>query len=166
MGNKQIFYDELKFICDNTRILESGNHVQHGSVSVLLHSVAIAYYSHSVSRVFKISVSEKELIRGALLHDYFLYDWHIKEGKRPLHGPYHPKIALENARRNLELTKVEEDIISRHMFPLTPVPPKYKESILVCLVDKACSIYEIFYKDAYPKLRHKILKKNGMYDKI
>lgn len=166
MGRKQIFYEELDFICNNTRILESGKHIQHGNVSVLLHSVAIAYYSHSVARVFRIQVSEKELIRGALLHDYFLYDWHIKEGKRPLHGPHHSKIALENAKDILDITKIEEDIISKHMFPLTPKPPKYKESILVCMVDKVCSVYEIFYRKPYNKLNQRILKKTGIYDKI
>lgn len=166
MGRKQIFYEELDFICTNTRILESGEHIQHGNVSVLLHSIAIAYYSHSVARVFRIHVSEKELIRGALLHDYFLYDWHIKEEKRPLHGPHHSKIALKNAKEILDLTKVEEDIISKHMFPLTPRPPKYKESILVCVVDKVCSVYEIFYRKPYNKLNQRILKKKGIYDKI
>ena len=44
---------------------------------------------------------------------------------------------------------MERDIIKKHMFPLTLTPPAYKESLLVCLVDKACSIYEIFSRKAY-----------------
>ena len=51
-----------------------------------------------------------------------------------------------------ELIKIESDIISKHMFPLTFYPPKYKESVVICLVDKICSIYEVFSKNAYRKI--------------
>ena len=88
-------------------------------------------------------------MRGALLHDYFLYDWHIPDENRPLHGRYHPSAALKNAEEDFELSDMERDIIKKHMFPLTLTPPAYKESLLVCLVDKACSIYEIFSRKAY-----------------
>ena len=33
------------------------------------------------------------------------------------------------------------------MFPLTPVPPAYRESYLVCLADKICSSYETLHRD-------------------
>ena len=48
------------------------------------------------------------------------------------------------------------------MFPLTFTPPKYKESVIVCLVDKFCSIYEVFSKRAYIEIAMKLAdtKKN------
>ena len=52
--------------------------------------------------------------------------------------------ALQNAREDLELTPKEENIILRHMFPLTPIPPYYLESWIVCIADKFCAINEIF----------------------
>ena len=57
-----------------------------------------------------------------------------------------------NACRDYHVNCVEKDIIIRHMFPLTIVPPRYKESIIVCIVDKGCSIYETFKTDPYRKL--------------
>lgn len=87
------------------------------------------------------------MIRGALLHDYFLYDWHEKSDDHRLHGFTHPARALKNAEEIFDLSVVEKDIIKRHMFPLTPVPPAYRESYLVCLADKICSSYETLHRD-------------------
>lgn len=33
--------------------------------------------------------------------------------------------------------------IARHMFPLTPIPPKHREGILVSIMDKVCAICEM-----------------------
>jgi len=90
-----------------------------------------------------LNVTYPSLIRGALLHDYFLYDWHERSRDHRLHGFFHPRRALKNAREDFELTSIESDIILRHMFPLNPVPPKYLESWIVCIADKVCTMREI-----------------------
>ncbi len=51
----------------------------------------------------------------------------------------------KNARNDFELTRVEEDIISRHMFPLTLRPPMCKEAWIVCAADKYCALRETAY---------------------
>lgn len=158
MKNKELFYIEYKKLCKSTRLLESDEYIQHGKTTVLLHSIATSYYSYSLALILRLSFKESELIRGALLHDYFLYDWHKKEAHAPFHGFHHSKTALKNARENVVLTELEIDIIEKHMFPLTPKPPRFKESILVCFVDKLCSAYEIFSKKPYKKLQQKLLK--------
>ena len=56
--------------------------------------------------------------------------------------------------RDFNINVVEKNIIERHMFPLTLIPPKYRESVVVCLVDKGCSIYETFNKGAYSELKN------------
>ena len=66
-------------------------------------------------------------------------------------------MALKNAKRDFRLTDREQDIIAKHMFPLTPALPKYRESVLVCLVDKWCSTYEVFSRNPYGELREKFL---------
>ena len=43
------------------------------------------------------------------------------------------------------------------MFPLNIRLPRYRESVLVCLVDKGCSTYEVFSRNPYGELRRKFL---------
>ena len=90
-------------------------------------------------------MNEKALVKGALLHDYFLYDWHEKRKGHHFHGFTHPGTALKNAEKEYELGDIERNIISRHMFPLTVVPPMCREAWLVCLADKYCAVKETFY---------------------
>ena len=143
------------------KFLKMNRYIQHGNTSCLLHSIAVSYYSYRLAKFLRLNIHEKELIRGALLHDYFLYDWHAKYKPTRnvgLHGRIHPKIALFNARKDYDINELEADIIARHMFPLTFTPPKYKESIIVCLVDKVLSTYEVFSKNAYTKITDRVVE--------
>ena len=80
---------------------------------------------------------------GALLHDYFLYDWHDKYSHEKLHGFHHPNVALENASREYQLTPRERDIIRKHMWPLTLFHiPRCREAWVVTTADKYCSLKE------------------------
>jgi uncharacterized protein len=78
-----------------------------------------------------------------MLHDLFLYDWRIKsEQHTSLHAFKHPFIALENSKKIFNLNMKEEDIIIKHMWPVTLKLPKYFESYVVTLVDKFCALKE------------------------
>ncbi len=155
-----VFKSYLEEIMQKKKFLKMNRYIQHGNTSCLLHSIAVAYYSYRLCKIFKLKVHERELIRGALLHDYFLYDWHAKymNNRQGLHGMIHPKIALFNARKDFNVNYLEADIIEKHMFPLTFYPPKYKESAIICLVDKFCSIYEVFSKNAYCNITKKVVE--------
>ncbi|QSX07297.1 HD domain-containing protein [Sedimentibacter sp. zth1] len=126
-------------------MMTTKEYCQHGNTSCYLHSISVAYYSLRLANVLRLNYDLESLIKGALLHDYFLYDWHKKSKNHRLHGFSHPVVALKNAKKEYVLNDIETDIIIKHMFPLTILPPIYKESILVCLVDKICSIKEVFY---------------------
>lgn len=52
--------------------------IQHGKVSVYAHCVSVADTACVLAETLHLRVNERALIRGALLHDYFLYDWHDK----------------------------------------------------------------------------------------
>jgi uncharacterized protein len=123
--------------------------IQHANVSCLEHSISVAYYSYCICRKFNLNVDCKSIIRGALLHDFFLYDWHITKNPKGLHGFKHPITALENAEKCFELNEIEKDIIVKHMWPLTLAMPKYKESFIVSFSDKFCSLVETLR--IYPK---------------
>lgn len=116
--------------------------IQHGTVSTYQHSVNVARTSLKIARRLNLTVDERQMVRGALLHDYYLYDWHDKEARTNPHGFVHPRIACENATRDFQLNPLEQNIIRRHMFPSTPIPPKYKEGWVICMADKLCSIQE------------------------
>ncbi len=111
-------------------MLEKYRH--HYQKNRLEHCLDVAWLSYRIARIFNLDV--QMISRGALLHDLFHYDW-LREGPR-WHGFRHPRIALENARKVITLTKKEEDIILRHMWPLTIIPPLYTEAWIVSAVDK------------------------------
>ncbi|MEG0962892.1 MAG: phosphohydrolase [Lachnospiraceae bacterium] len=143
---KRLIAAQLLNLNRQGNMLKSRGFCQHGKTTVYQHSINVAYCSLTVAQILHLKVCRDGLIRGALLHDYFLYDWHEKDKSHRFHGFRHPKTALHNAKRDFLLSEVEENIIARHMFPLLPVPPTYKESWIVCLVDKGCSTYEIVYQ--------------------
>ena len=116
--------------------------IQHGSTTVFAHCVKVACFSLFLANKLHIPVNTHALLRGALLHDYFLYDWHEKNAGHRFHGFTHPATALKNAQEDFMLTPVEKDIIARHMFPLCPIPPRCREAWLVCAADKYCALLE------------------------
>lgn len=115
------------------KMLAGYNH--HRGKTRLDHVKEVAWLSFLWGKRFSLDCNA--IIRGALLHDLFYYDW-LREGPR-LHGLRHPDIALKNAMKLTTLTKKEIDIIKRHMWPITVIPPIYKESFLVCIIDTFCS---------------------------
>ena len=131
--------------------LKTRDYIQHGNMTVNSHCISVAIYSLAISRKLNIPCNQRELVRGALLHDYFLYDWHDKYHRdiKRLHGFYHPGIALRNASKEYNLTEREKDIIKKHMWPLTVIPPQCREAWIVTTADKYCSLLETmkFHKE-------------------
>ena len=140
---KAFFWEEVRQVCSSSRMNKSRTFYQHGKINIYVHSLRVAYICYYWVKKYHLHVDEKALIRGALLHDYFLYDWHDKEHEhKRTHGFLHPSAALCNAKQDFILTRKEENIIQRHMFPLTLIPPGCKEAWLVCMADKVCSTRE------------------------
>lgn len=146
----------LNELLNDKEYLSMQKYIQHGTTNCIEHSIAVTHYSIVLSHRLHMKVNYKSLIFGALLHDYFLYDWHEKESAHKWHGFIHPKIALKNSIKRWQLDDIQKDIIKCHMFPLTILSiPKYKESLIVCFIDKLCATYETFVK----KKPYKNLKK-------
>ena len=140
MLDKTIFYLYASDILENQKVNKLSEYLHHKNVSRLEHSLNVAYKSICFVRKHNLSVDEKSLIRGALLHDFFLYN--LKNERIKNHLVRHPYIAYENAKREFNLNAIEKDIILKHMWPLTNRIPKYKESLIVCLVDTYYAIKE------------------------
>ena len=116
--------------------------IQHGDTSVLAHSAAVTAHCALIARALRIPVDERALMRGAILHDYFLYDWHDPDPSHRLHGYTHPGTACRNAVRDFGVGAIEQNMIRHHMFPLTPTPPTCREGVILCLADKIVATRE------------------------
>lgn len=121
---------------------KSKGFMQHGTTSIYDHSVSVAVASIMLARAIGLCVDERALVRGALLHDYFLYDWHNRQTSKPKHATKHGSYAPENAQQDFELGPVECDMIAKHMFPLSAALPRYRETWVLCVVDKWVSLRE------------------------
>jgi uncharacterized protein len=123
--------------CETVRSMSA--FIQHCDITCLDHCIAVSYYSFRLCRKFGLDF--RSAARGGLLHDLFLYDWHLTSPKEGLHAFVHPTIALKNAKI-FELNDTEKDIIKKHMWPLTVIPPRHRESFIVTLADKYCAFME------------------------
>jgi len=141
MNSNREFLLCIKDIKNNETVLKMKNFMQHCDTSCYDHCYNVALISFFICKKFNLDY--KAAARAGFLHDLFLYDWHIKsEEHKPLHGFRHPYIALKNASKLYNLSKKEQDIIKKHMWPLTVIPPRYLESYIVSFADKYCAISE------------------------
>lgn len=155
--DSQTFWNCYQELTASSNLAAMAEYPQHGSTCRLLHSVAVAYYSCRFGALLGRGFHMRETVRGALFHDYFFYDAQDGDPAHKGHWSRHPEIAWRNASKELELTRREADIIRRHMFPLTLKPPKYREGLVVMMVDKGCSVYEFFKRRRpYPALAGKL----------
>ncbi len=138
---------EFKNICKD--IIEHPEYqklknIKHHDKDIYTHNLKVAWISYLTAK--KLNLHVKEMVRGALLHDFFFYDWRIKGAKDTFlpHGFTHPFVSRKNAEKFFgHLTPIERDIIMKHMWPLTVVPPRYSESFLVSLIDKFVASKEL-----------------------
>ncbi len=133
----------IKDIIENETVQQMKNYRQHYDTSCFEHCLDVSFVSYKICK--KMNLDYRAVARGAMLHDLFLYDWRYRQEERKgLHAFTHPRTALENAQKLFDLSKKEQDIILKHMWPLTIIPPKYVESFIVTFVDKYSTLKESF----------------------
>ncbi len=137
-------------LVSNETVQKMNNFRQHYDTSCFEHCKNVAFYSYLICK--KYGLDYKSAARAGMLHDLFLYDWRKKDNNRKgFHAFRHPRISLNNASKLFILNNKEQDIILKHMWPITIVLPKYKESYIITLVDKYCALQESF--NAYKSKR-------------
>ena len=119
--------------------------IKHHNESVFEHVVDVAYRSYKIASKFNLDT--KATIRGALLHDFYLYKFNKKMRISLLfdsfsHAVNHPKIALKNSKKYFKVNDKESNIILSHMFPIRL--PRYREAWIVTFVDKYLAVYEYY----------------------
>lgn len=135
------FFEIINDILSNVEYAKLAE-FKHHNKDILYHNLLVAWITYKSSKFFGMDCVSAT--RGAMLHDFFHYEWReVKESFWDRsHGKAHPFISYENATRHFEVNEVEKDIIVKHMFPITPSLPKYRESFLVSCVDKVVAAIE------------------------
>lgn len=127
---------EIAEILHHENFLKLRTYTHHGRITRKDHTLQVAEIVFASSR--RRGLDYISATRGALLHDFFFYNWRF-EGRK-LHAFKHPSIACKNAIEVFGINAIEQDAILRHMWPLTITPPRYHESMLVCMADKAAAL--------------------------
>lgn len=123
------------------------------------HTLRVSFDSYKIAKKFGWDYEAAAI--GGILHDFYDKPWQTKkEQKTPFlkkHGFVHAEQARKNALKYFpdKMNPKIEDIIKKHMFPLNRRLPKYKESWLITIIDKADSmdflmhpaaLYRLFFK--------------------
>lgn len=134
--NKEVeFNNIISDILKNKEFIDLKYEIHHG-ISRLDHSLNVARLTYKMCKRLHVKNYE-EITRAALLHDFFRTD-DVPE-KCFLN---HPLKAVENSKKNFEISDFQENIIAAHMFPVTKTIPKHVGSWIVSGADKAVAIYE------------------------
>lgn len=118
----------------------------HRKTTVGDHSASVAEMSLRISRRMPIiGADERTLVLAALTHDLGIVGRYEKYPNELVTYFRHPgdsaKIAMELLP---DMNKKFYRTISRHMFPLTILPPTSREGIIISLADKFVAIKERF----------------------
>ena len=135
--NLEEFYQIVNEYINHPKVLEMKEYTHHG-IRRYDHCFRVAYHTYVVTKALRLNY--QSATKAAMLHDFFTDE--LENESRLSRYRKHPEVAVENAKKYFGLTPVEEDIIRRHMFPITFTPPRFLESWIVDLVDDFISVYE------------------------
>ena len=134
-------------ILNDPRFQKLRSFEHHGPANTVYdHSLAVTRAAYRIACALHLSEEETaSVVRAALLHDFFMYNWNDPASMRPLHGFTHAREALCNAQKQFELNEIERDVIKKHMFPLNIALPRYRETALVSAADKISAVMELVH---------------------
>ena len=113
----------------------------HHGISRYEHSLRVAKVTYYLTKKFHLDY--ERATRAALLHDFYLdQETRGYSSKKTL--KVHPEIALMNAKKYFDIDSKQANIIEVHMFPISSIFPKCKESWIVSFVDKMVATHEMY----------------------
>ena len=146
MKNRALFDEYATDILNHELFLQTKRIFSHGAISIYEHSVAVAERAYAMAEDDP-RIDKRTVVRAGLLHDFFLYEWHIPGLRYLKHGWCHADIAAKKAREVFAITDHEASCIKTHMWPWTLFRlPKSREAWAISLADKIVSIKEAALK--------------------
>ena len=146
----QEFDELLQAYLEDADIQKMRSYKAHGRYTVLDHCLSVAKMAYRIDRCLGSKSDLKTLLSGAILHDFYLYDWHdarIDVDLFNLHIFTHPEAACRNAVAYFNVDEDVQKVIRSHMWPLTFRSfPSSREAMIVCLADKLCALKETFQR--------------------
>ncbi len=160
ISQKQELIDIYNTFLNDSHVLKMKEIPMHRGSNCYIHSFKVAKLS--MKRALKRKgYNLKALLIASILHDYYLYDWRKEKECKKRHGRKHPYIAVENAKRDFEISEEIESIMRSHMWPLTIKDfPKSKEAKMLNFVDDIVATREFLTSKNYKKKREEKYLKN------
>ena len=137
----------LSEMIENPAIQKLKEIPQHKGSTTYAHCVNVATTAYVLAKKWHWDIDISALVRGAMLHDYYLYDTETMPYSDYRHSLVHPKLAVANAEKLFDLNDKERNIILSHMWPIPGAPlPRSREAWLICIADKECAQREMYGK--------------------
>ena len=157
LEEKQKLEDLYQQYLNDERVQKMKLVPMHRGSNCYYHSFKVA--RKAIKHALRYKKADLEVILlGAILHDYYLYDWRKEKDKKRHHGSRHPYIAAKQAAEDFGIPEKVQDIIMTHMWPLNFLnPPHTREALILSWSDKL-----IATREALTSKRHKS-KKEGTY---
>jgi len=99
------YLEAVRDILANDKVKSMAS-IPHHDASILQHSLTVSQAAFFVAE--RYGLDARSVARGALLHDFFLYDWRKARVKH--HATGHAKTALKNARACFSLNEIEAQL--------------------------------------------------------
>ena len=146
----------LKEMVEHPAIQKLREIPQHKGGTTFAHCVNVANTAYRLAKQWHWDIDIRALVRGAMLHDYYLYDTETMPYSDYQHSLIHPRLAVSNAEKLFELTDKERNIILSHMWPIPGAPmPRSREAWLICAADKQCAALEMSRGMRKPTIPHR-----------
>jgi uncharacterized protein len=134
------FQDTVRDIVSLPQYQKLKKFVHHNSTSRYQHCLNTAWCMFVVCK--NRGLAYKSAARGAMLHDFYLYNTRDFRRTGMDHDAVHPRCALRNAEKYFEIDEIMRDCILHHMWPAAAGKPETAEGKLMTLVDKYCASVE------------------------
>lgn len=116
------------------------NFRHHHATTRYQHCLNVAWYTYLWSKAAGLNYISAA--RGAMLHDFFLYDRKTGQPIPGRHSEVHPIVALSNAEKYVSVDPIMQDCILHHMWPVSEIHPDTPEGMIVQAADKYCACIE------------------------